>query len=77
MKCTIKVLDEWPRERDYLDQIGELWDILDLVEQMRKAQRDANDMLAQAECYQEAMEYVKKAEELEKEVDEWFDGLNQ
>ena len=77
MKNTLKVLDEYPTERDYNNYIRELWKILDLAQEMRSAQKIANDMLAQAECYQEAMEYVKKAEELEREVDEWFDGLNQ
>ena len=44
-----------------------------MVKLMRKAQKDANDMIAQAECYQEAMDYVRKAEELEKEVDAFLD----
>ena len=32
----------------------------------------ANDMIAQAECYQEAIEYIKKAEVIGQEVDKWI-----
>ena len=44
-----------------------------MVKLMRKAQKGANDMIAQAECYQEAMDYVRKAEELEKAVDAFLE----
>lgn len=44
-----------------------------MVKLMRKAQKDANDMIAQAECYQEAVDYVRKAEELEKAVDAFLE----
>ena len=53
-------------------ELREFEEFKELVKKMREAQMDANDMLAQVECYQEAMFYVSKAEELEKEVDEYL-----
>ena len=47
---------------------------LGMVACMRKAQKEANDMIAQAECYEEAIEHIKKAEELEQMVDKWLEG---
>ena len=47
---------------------------LGLVACMRRAQKEANDMIAQVECYEEAMEHIKKAEELEQMVDKWLEG---
>lgn len=47
---------------------------LGMVACMRRAQKEANDMIAQVECYEEAMEHVKKAEELESMVDKWLEG---
>lgn len=44
-----------------------------MVRKMRDAQKEANDAIAQAECYQEAMEYVNKAEEWESKVDKWLE----
>ena len=75
MRCTLREWDEFPKERDYENHIAELWQVLDLVQQMRAAQKDANDMIARVECYQEAQEYIRKAEEVEREVDEWFDTM--
>ena len=46
-----------------------------MVQKMREAQKEANDAIAQAECYQEAMEYVKVAEEWEGKVDKWLEEL--
>ena len=54
------------------ERLMEAQEFMDLVRNMRVAQKEANDMIAQAECYQEAMFYVSKAEELEKEVDEYL-----
>lgn len=45
-----------------------------MVSTMRKAQKEANDLIAQVECYEEAMEHIKKAEELEQMVDKWLEG---
>ena len=53
--------------------IADYEDFLGLVSFMRKAQREANDMIAQVECYQEAQDYIKKAEELEAMVDKWLE----
>lgn len=47
---------------------------LGMVACMRRAQKEANDLIAQAECYEEAMEHIKKAEELEQMVDKWLEG---
>lgn len=47
---------------------------LGLVACMRRAQKEANDLIAQVECYEEAMEHIKKAEELEQMVDKWLEG---
>jgi len=78
MKCTLPEPDRsgWDSRDYYDDVISELWEVLNLVEKMRAAQREANDAIAQAEDYTEATYYINKAEELEKEVDEWFNDLN-
>lgn len=44
-----------------------------MVRNMRMVQKESNDAIAQAECYQEAMEYVKVAEEWESKVDKWLE----
>ena len=49
-------------------------EFLGLVAYMRVAQKEANDLIAQVECYEEAMEHIKKAEELEQMVDKWLEG---
>jgi hypothetical protein len=78
MKCTLPEPDRsgWDSRDYYDDVISELWEVLNLVEKMRLAQKEANDAIAQAEDYTEATYYINKAEELEKEVDEWFNDLN-
>ena len=53
--------------------IADYEDFLGLVSFMRKAQREANDMIAQVECYQEAQDCIKKAEELELMVDKFIE----
>ena len=47
---------------------------LGMVACMRRAQKESNDLIAQVECYEEAMEHIKKAEELEQMVDKWLEG---
>lgn len=78
MKCTLPEPDRsgWDSRDYYDDVISELWEVLNLVEKMRAAQKEANDAIAQAEDFTEATYYINKAEELEKEVDEWFNDLN-
>ena len=77
MKCTLPEPDRsgWDSRDYYDDVISELWEVLNLVEKMRAAQKEANDAVAQAEDYTEATCHISKAEELEKEVDEWFNDL--
>ena len=53
--------------------IADYEDFLGLVSFMRKAQKEANDMIAQVECYQEAQDCIKKAEELEAMVDKFIE----
>lgn len=53
--------------------IADYEDFLGLVSFMRKAQREANDLIAQVECYQEAQDCIKKAEELELMVDKFIE----
>ena len=47
---------------------------LGLVACMRRAQKEANELIAQVECYEEAMEHIKQAEGLEQMVDKWLEG---
>lgn len=65
-------------EKSTLDEVYKGLDqyenFLGMVACMRRAQKEANDMIAQVECYEEAMEHVKKAEELESMVDKWLEG---
>ena len=65
-------------ERSTLDEVYKGLDqyenFLGMVACMRRAQKEANDLIAQVECYEEAMEHIKKAEELEQMVDKWLEG---
>ena len=60
--------------KTYAERLMEAQEFIDLVREMRKAQKEANDLIAQVECYEEAMEHIKKAEELEQMVDKWLEG---
>lgn len=60
--------------KTYAERLMEAQEFIDLVREMRQAQKEANDMIAQAECYEEAMEHIKKAEDLEQIVDKWLEG---
>ena len=53
--------------------IADYEDFLGLVSFMRKAQKEANDMIAQVDCYEEAQDCIKKAEELELMVDKFIE----
>lgn len=57
----------------YAERLIDAQEFMDLVREMRQAQKEANDAIAQAECYQEAMEYVKVAEDWESKVDKWLE----
>ena len=59
--------------KTYAERLMKAQEFMDLVQCMRQAQKEANDAIAQAECYEEAMEYVKKAEEWESKVDKWLE----
>ena len=65
-------------ERSTLDAVYKGLDqyenFLGMVSCMRRLQKEANDLIAQVECYEEAMEHIKKAEELEQMVDKWLEG---
>ena len=65
-------------EKSTLDEVYKGLDqyenFLGMVACMRRAQKEANDLIAQVECYEEAMEHIKKAEELEQMVDKWLEG---
>lgn len=65
-------------EKSTLDEVYKGLDryenFLGMVACMRTAQKEANDLIAQVECYEEAMEHIKKAEELEQMVDKWLEG---
>lgn len=60
--------------KTYAERLMEAQEFIDLVREMRQAQKEANDLIAQVECYEEAMEHIKKAEELEQMVDKWLEG---
>ena len=45
---------------------------ISLVKRMREVQKIANRAMAEADDYSEALIHVNKANELEKEVDEWL-----
>lgn len=69
----VRLMREDVAEANY-KAIADYEDFLGLVSFMRKAQKEANDMIAQVECYQEAQDCIKKAEELEAMVDKWLEG---
>ena len=47
-------------------------EFVSIVKRMRKAQETANRAMAEADDYSEALIYVNKANELEREVDEYL-----
>lgn len=51
-------------------------EFVSLVKRMREAQEIANRAMAEADDYSEALIYVNKANELEKEVDEYLMKIN-
>lgn len=57
----------------HYEDIDHYEELVEMVTQMRRAQKEANDMIAQAECYEEAMEHIKSAEEWESKVDKWLE----
>lgn len=85
MKCTLPEPDRsgWDNRDYYDDVISELWKVLDLVGEMRKAQMSRDKFLQRflhgilpdkqaCEEYRANKEEVKR---LENEVDEWFNEL--
>lgn len=81
MKCTLPEPSEYPSRRETDDTIRELWKVLRLVEEMREASNKSHDALVVAlrehdsSSYGDFMDYYNKAEELGKEIDEWFNDL--
>ena len=65
-------------EKSTLDEVYKGLDqyenFLGMVSCMRRAQKEANDLIAQVECYEEAMEHIKRAEKRENKVDKWLEG---
>lgn len=53
-------------------ELREFEEFKELVKRMREAQEIANRAMAEADDYSEALIYVNKANELEKEVDEYL-----
>jgi hypothetical protein len=69
----VEIIEKSTLDAVYKD-LDQYENFLGMVACMRRAQKEANDMIAQVECYEEAMEHVKKAEELESMVDKWLKG---
>ena len=53
--------------------IVEYEEFLGIVARMRDAQQIADRAMAESDDYSEALIYVNKAEELEKQVDKWLE----
>ena len=49
-------------------------DFLGIVSRMRDAQKTAERAMAESDDYSEALIYVNKTEELEKQVDKWLES---
>ena len=58
--------------KSFAQRIIEYQEFVSLVKRMREAQEIANRAMAEADDYSEALIHVNKANELEKEVDEWL-----
>ena len=74
MKCTLPEPDEYPSQKEINATISELWEVLNLVEKMRAAQKDWEVEIANGCDEDWGKSFVK--DNLEKEVDEWFNDLN-
>lgn len=49
-------------------------EVISAVRKMRKAQKEADQAMAESDDYSEALVYVNKAEELENEVDQYLNN---
>jgi len=58
-----------------LEQLKQNEELVSLVKKMREAQEIANRAMVESDDYSEALIYVDKANELEKEVDEYLKKL--
>lgn len=58
-------------------ELREFEEFKELVRRMRDAQEIANRAMAEADDYSEALIYVNKANELEKEVDEYLKKMEE
>lgn len=57
-------------------KLQEFDDFVSLVKKMREAQKTAERAMAESDDYSEALIYIiNKAEEIEKQVDEWLNLL--
>lgn len=72
------ILFDWDKEeviklaKEVAVACHEKIEFVSLVRRMREAQEIANRAMAEADDYSEALIYVNKANELEKEVDEYL-----
>jgi hypothetical protein len=48
-------------------------EFMGLVARMRKKQREADRAMAESDDYSEIAQYIRKAEEIETEVDNWIE----
>ena len=58
--------------KSFAEQIIEYKDFIALVKRMREAEDAANRALVESDDYSEALIYINKAEEIEREVDEYL-----
>jgi len=63
--------------KSFAQRIIEYQEFISLVKRMREAQEIANRAMAEAYDYSEALIYINKAEEIEKEVDKWLEMMEE
>ena len=63
--------------KSFAQRIIEYQEFVSLVRRMREAQKTAERAMAESDDYSEALIYINKAEEIEKEVDEWLKRMEE
>lgn len=63
--------------KSFAQRIIEYQEFVSLVRRMREAQKTAERAMAESDDYSEALIYINKAEEIEKEVDKWLEMMEE
>lgn len=73
--CVALTIEEKQIHNAVHVKLQEFDEFVSLVKKMREAQKTAERAMVESDDYPEALIYINKAEEIEKQVDEWLNLL--